>query len=102
MQEVTPQDPPPMPVRNKSRDRWLDVAQKVRGLDGAWAFIGNHSPGVATHIRRGRYRAFLSDLDMDPEQAEQYMTRNWELTTRKSDQEKRVGVWVRYIGNDQR
>lgn len=103
MEDITPSTPPPVEMPGKaSREKWRRIAEQVRGISGkgdGWAYVGSHSPGVATHIRMGRYRSFLP-TPMEQDQAERYMQMNWEVTTRKQGEPGRVGVWIRYVGTD--
>lgn len=90
---------PPLEVRGERGKLWVERVAAMKQNRGEWAKVGNYSPGVATHIRRGEYKAFLpSGEDMDPVQAEVYMKQHWEVTTRKTNDGKRNDVFVRWLG----
>lgn len=86
--------PPPQQSRQRS-ERWVNVVTELKANPGEWAKVGNFSPGVATHIRRGKYPAFLDGSDTTPEV---WMKTYWEITTRKTDNGNRNDVYVRWIG----
>lgn len=102
--DIIPGNPPPLTIpTRKSRERWDRVVQQVKELAAdreseGWAYVGDYSPGVAVHIRNGNYRSFLPS-DMNEDQAKAYMRNNWELTTRKQGADRRVGLWIRWIGD---
>ena len=89
---------PPPEKKGQKSERWRHIVQQLKAHPGEWAIVGNYSPGVATHIRRGKYPAFLEDNTLTPEQASLYMSRHWEVTTRKTDSGKRNDVYVRWLG----
>ena len=60
--------------------------------------VGNFSPGVATHIRRGLYKAFLGGWVGSEGDVTAYMQRHWEITTRKTDVGSRNDIYIRWIG----
>lgn len=88
-------DPPPESKGQRS-ERWREIVKTLKENKGKWALVGNFSPGVATHIRRGQYKAFLADND--PTAADLYMKQHWEITTRKTDGGARNDVYVRWLG----
>ena len=87
---------PPLMKHQKSRKHWTEIVQQLKSNPGKWALVGNYSPGVATHIRRGKYPAFLEGWQGTPEQVLLYMGRHWEVTTRKTG-EGRNDVFIRWI-----
>lgn len=88
-------DPPPE-VKGQRSERWREIARTLKENKGQWALVGNFSPGVATHIRRGQYKAFVDkDAGIDPAA---YMSLHWEVTTRKTDNGSRNDVYVRWLG----
>lgn len=89
--------PPPHQPRQRS-EKWVNVVAELKANPGEWAKVGNFSPGVATHIRRGKYPAFLEGWQGDREQASLYMQQNWDITTRKTDNGTRNDVYIRWIG----
>ena len=88
-------DPPPE-IKGQRSERWREIVKTLKDKPGTWALVGNFSPGVATHIRRGQYRAFLDPTD--PSLPDVYMKQHWEVTTRKTDNGTRNDVYVRWLG----
>lgn len=89
------QTPPPEKKGQRS-ERWQEIVKTLKENKGQWALVGDFSPGVATHIRRGKYPAFLEDSDnIDPSV---FMAQHWEVTTRKIEGGKRNDVYIRWIG----
>jgi len=87
---------PPPEKKGQRSERWINIVRELKEHKGEWALVGNFSPGVATHIRRGKYPAFLdgwTDGEVDS-----FMRLHWEITTRKTDGGKRNDVYVRWIG----
>jgi hypothetical protein len=89
-------DPPPEKNGQRS-ERWRDIVATLKHSPGKWGLVGNFSPGVATHIRRGQYKAFLEGYGGSDEGAAAYMKRHWEVTTRKTDQGSRNDIYIRWI-----
>ena len=87
---------PPLMKHQKSRKHWTEIVQQLKDNPGKWALVGNYSPGVATHIRRGKYPAFLEKPGSAEEMLD-YMTKHWEVTTRKTG-EGRNDIFIRWIG----
>ena len=87
-------DPPAQQARQRS-ERWNNIVTELKASPMQWAKVGNFSPGVATHIRRGKYPAFLDGCDTTPEV---WMQQHWEITTRKTDNGNRNDVYIRWIG----
>lgn len=90
-------DPPPE-ARGERTKRWEEIVAMLRAHRGEWALVGNFSPGIATAIRRGKYKAFLDENQNDETKAQLYMKQHWEVTTRKTDDGKRNDVYVRWLG----
>lgn len=91
-------DPPPSAKGQRSED-WRNRVFLMQSKPGEWARVGDYSPGVATHIRRGQYKAFLpADWAGEPSEAEAYMSRHWEVTTRKTSEGSRNDIWIRWLG----
>lgn len=87
---------PPPEKKGQRSERWREIVKTLKENKGAWAKVGDFSPGVATHIRRGKYPAFLEDSEnMD---AEVYMSQHWEVTTRKMGSGTRNDVYIRWLG----
>lgn len=86
--------PPPQQSRQRSQ-RWVTIVEELKARPNEWAKVGNFSPGVATHIRRGKYPAFLDGCDKSPEL---WMQDRWEVTTRKTDGGNRNDVYIRWLG----
>lgn len=87
---------PPPEKKGQRSQKWREIVATLKEKKGEWALVGNFSPGVATHIRRGKYPAFLEDCDHD--QHGVYMAAHWEVTTRKTDNGKRNDVYIRWLG----
>jgi hypothetical protein len=86
---------PPKEIRGERSKRWVEIVDTLRANANEWGLVGNYSPGIATHIRRGNYSAFLpDDLSIDPGV---YMDQHWENTTRKNG-DGRQDVYVRWLG----
>jgi len=77
-------------------ENWIKTAQELRDNIGKWANVGNYSLGVSTRIKRGEYKAFLPNIDMNQVQAERYMSMHYEITTRKTGPG-RVDIWMRAL-----
>ena len=88
-------DPPE--AKGQRSERWREIAKTLKENRGQWALVGNFSPGVATHIRRGQYKAFLPS-DATSETPEVYMKQHWEVTTRKTDDGNRNDIYIRWLG----
>lgn len=90
-------DAPPAQRRRALTGRWLEVVESLKAMPNEWGLVGSFSPGTATGIRRGKYRAFTQDMPAghDPEE---WVAQNWEITTRKTDSGSRNDVYIRYIG----
>lgn len=87
---------PPPEKKGQRSERWREIIVKLKENKGEWALVGNFSPGVATHIRRGKYPAFLEgSANMDPNV---FMSQHWEITTRKTDEGKRNNIYIRWLG----
>lgn len=95
MSLIQKSDPPPS-KKFASEVPWDEIVRVIDAEPGTWFLIGEFSPGVPTHIRSGRYKAFLKDYSgSDPRG---YMERTYEVTTRKSGDDpdrKRVNIWIR-------
>lgn len=86
---------PPPEKKGQRSQKWREIVDALKEKRGEWALVGNFSPGVATHIRRGKYPAFLDGCDRSPDL---WMQAHWEVTTRKTDNGKRNDVYIRWIG----
>lgn len=91
---------PPAEKRGERSAEWRNRVLILKNNPGEFYKVGNYSPGVATHIRRGEYRAFLDpdNPPLNPEQAEAYMKRHWQITTRKTDEGGRNDVFIKWLG----
>lgn len=88
---------PPPEKKGQRSQYWIDVVRELKANPNEWAKVGNYSPGVATHIRRGKYPAFVEG-NLSEDQLAIYMRQNWQVTTRKTDDGKRNDIWIRWIG----
>ena len=89
---------PPLEARGERSKRWKEIVATLKENKGEWAMVGNFSPGVATHIRRGLYKAFLEGWVGSEGDVAAYMQRNWEVTTRKTETGSRNDIYIRWIG----
>lgn len=90
---------PPPEKKGQRSERWSSIVARLKENPNEWALVGNFSPGVATHIRRGKYPAFLPETRFASDFAvNAYMKSNWDITTRKTDNGKRNDVYIRWIG----
>jgi hypothetical protein len=89
---------PPPSKKGAMSAGWIDKVARMKAQQGEWANVGNYSPGVATHLRRGKYPAFLEGFAGDDEEIESYMAAHWEITTRKTDEGHRNDVYIRWVG----
>lgn len=87
---------PPPEKKGQRSERWRSIVSELKKNRGEWALVGNFSPGVATHIRRGKYPAFLEGIDHDNPNL--YMAAHWEITTRKTDNGNRNDIYIRWLG----
>jgi hypothetical protein len=92
-------DPPPTSKAQRSEE-WREKVTFLKAHPNEFYRAGNYSPGVATHIRRGEYKAFLPDdlRAASPEAREAYMSLHWKITTRKTDDGKRNDLFVKWLG----
>ena len=89
---------PPPSKKGAMSDRWIEIVAELKTKQGQWANVGNYSPGVATHLRRGKYPAFLEGFAGDDEEITRHMSDHWEITTRKTDEGHRNDVYIRWVG----
>ena len=85
---------PPEKKSKESSEHWRNVVRQLRDNPGTWGFVGNYSIGVATHIRKGRYPAFLSGTHEDRQVD---VLSNFEITTRTTE-DGRNDIYIRYVG----
>lgn len=90
-------DPPPE-KRGQRSTEWIDRVRAMQEHPGEWAKVGNYSPGVATNIRKGRYKMFLDGFEGDEAQRTLYMKRHWEIVTRKTNDGGRNDIFIRWLG----
>ena len=87
---------PPPERKGQRSERWRDIVKELKDNKGQWAKVGDFSPGVATHIRRGKFPAFLDDSEnINPDV---FMQQHWEVTTRKIEGGKRNDIYIRWLG----
>lgn len=97
---------PPVTRKGAVSEKWLAIAHALKENPNKWALVGDFTPGMATHLRRGTYPAFMEDFSGEsPEQATLYMKLHWQITTRKKensgedeDQKPRHNIYMRWIG----
>lgn len=99
----------PAPVQRWEGTDWDGVVEKLQARPDEYGHVGQFSTGIASHIRAGRYKAFLPEAlhDADPDEKRTYMRQHWEVTTRvvkpkrKRDEEpiyNRCDVFVKWLG----
>lgn len=88
---------PPEDKRQQRTAEWQRIVTELKAHPSEWAKVGNFSPGVATAIRRGKYRAFTADAP-EYEDPEAYMTRNWQIRSSKTSDGTRNDIFIRWIG----
>lgn len=87
---------PPITPRSVRSAEWEERVATMKADKGEFYKVGNFSPGVATHIRHGEYKAFLDPNDStDPRT---YMKMHWEITTRKTHEGSRNNIYIRWLG----
>lgn len=89
------EEPPPS-RQHHSDIPWTEIVATINEAAGRFHLIGEFSPGVATHIRQGRYKAFIPDGTDDPQA---YMAREYEVTTRNVPGEgrQRIMLYIRKL-----
>ena len=93
---VTREDPPATHQRREFVD-WTAVIAEIKSHPGQWHNVGEFSPGIANHIRKGAYKQFL--VADDPTPPENQMARDWDITSRTvSTNPQRVDIYIRWIG----
>ena len=81
-----------VPSKSKAkREHWVKAAQTLRENPGKWGFVGEYSVGVANHIRKGRYVAFLPP-GLAREEREPYVRNHWEVTVTTGDPLDRIYI----------
>jgi hypothetical protein len=90
---------PPAITRGRKSAAWDDRIKILKENPTRFALIGEFSPGVASQIRAGNYKAFLADelRDAEPADKKRYMADNWEVRTARTDTG-RMNMWIRWIG----
>lgn len=87
---------PPVSVKSVRSQRWVDVVAALQGRPGEWARVGEFSPGVATHIRKGSYKHFLHGID-ESVSPQEWMAKHWEISTKKVGERRRDEIWMRWV-----
>jgi hypothetical protein len=75
---IVKQDPPESRQYRKGVD-WEEVVKTLKATPNQFFLIGEFSPGIAGHIRGGKYKPFLPAGETDPKG---YMKRHYEVTAR--------------------
>lgn len=91
---------PPENTRTMRSQVWKDRVNTLKENPTRWALIGEFSPGVASQIRSGTYKAFLDgDIDeYDTDAKKRYMSEHWEVRTARLKEDRRMSMWIRWIG----
>lgn len=88
-------EPPTRTRKGQASQHWKDVTETLRNKPQEWALVGNFSPAVATHIRNGKFPAFLDPADPMPPKT--YIKTHWEITSRRT-LDNRTDIFIRWIG----
>lgn len=91
---------PPAERRRQRSAHWETAVAELKNNPGEWGMVGVYSPGVASHLRKGKYPSFLPDGTSDPMEAERYMREHWEITTRRINEGRRNEVYIRWVGGE--
>lgn len=91
---------PPAERRRQRSAHWETAVKELKANPGHWAMVGVYSPGVASHLRTGKYPSFLPDGLTDPIEAQRYMREHWEITTRRINEGRRNEVYIRWVGGE--
>lgn len=91
---------PPENTRTIRSQVWVERVKILKENPTRWALIGEFSPGVASQIRAGAYKAFIdADIDeYDMDAKKRFMSENWEVRTARAKDNKRMSMWIRWIG----
>jgi hypothetical protein len=90
-------DPPAVLPRLGNATDWERIVAALKKNKGQFGLVGVYSPGIASHIRSGRYKQFHPHGD-DAEKAKAYMRRHWEVTVRKTDDDTGHELYIRWLG----
>jgi hypothetical protein len=89
------QDPPPSKQTKKGVD-WVKAVEEMKKSPGEFHLLGEFSPGIAAHMRSGKYKAFVPAGETDPAA---YCEKHWEITSRVvSPGFPRVNIYCRWLG----
>lgn len=84
------------PQSNRSVKHWVEVVHQLKTeYPGQFGMVGNYSVGVASHIRKGKYPAFVPAHVTDKQT---YVKENWQVVTRRTP-DGRNDVYVKWIGD---
>lgn len=94
MAEIVQQDPPETHQAAR-RVNWTEVVATLKATPNTWYRVGEFSPGVATYLKAGRYKALYPD---DVVHAPSYISQHYEITTRVARPgEPRVDLFMRWL-----
>lgn len=92
---VSKESPPPSKATKQNID-WPAVVAEMKKAKGEWHLLGEFSPGIAAHMRSGKYKAFVPAGEAD---AAAYCAKHWEITSRVvSSGFPRVNIYCRWLG----
>lgn len=91
---------PPLSSRERKSEEWKSRVEQMKANPLKWALIGEFSPGVSTQIKNGDYKAFLPEelRDAEQERKQAYMRSSWQIRTTRSNKEKRMSLYIKWIG----
>lgn len=87
---------PPASSSPKQNINWPAAVAEMKQNKKEWHLLGEFSPGIATHMRKGKYKAFLPAGETNPQA---YMEQHWEFTSRVVQPGfPRVNIYCRWMG----
>ena len=63
---VTKEAPPPS-SSPKQNINWTVAVAEMKKSKNEWHLLGEFSPGIASHMRKGNYKAFLPAGEANPQ-----------------------------------
>lgn len=94
MADIVQQDPPDT-HQSARRVNWTEVVTLLKATPNKWYKVGEFSPGVATYLKAGRYKALYP---ADTTHPQSYISQHYEITTRVARPgEQRVDLFMRWL-----
>ena len=84
----------------QSKEHWAAVVKELMSRPNEYALVGTYSPGVAAHMRAGRYKAFIIECGCSPkcDDPAALMAKHWLITTRAVAAPRRAQVFIKWLG----